>query len=85
MVPGAPAALSIGGFADPTTAGDTHAFTVTALDDRGNVAPDYAGTVHFSSSDSAATLPADYTFTPADSGVHVFAATLTTAVNAPSE
>jgi hypothetical protein len=31
-----------------------------------------AGTVHFTSSDSTATLPANYTFTAADAGVHTF-------------
>ena len=34
----------------------------------------YAGTVHFTSSDAGASLPADYAFTAADSGVHSFAA-----------
>ena len=34
----------------------------------------YTGTVHFTSSDSAAVLPADYTFTLADAGFHHFVA-----------
>jgi Big-like domain-containing protein len=38
----------------------------------------YNGTVHFSSSDPAAVLPADYTFTFADQGQHHFLATLKT-------
>ena len=38
----------------------------------------YTGTVHFTSSDSAAVLPADYTFTLADAGFHHFVATLNT-------
>lgn len=38
----------------------------------------YNGTVHFSSSDPAAVLPADYTFTFADQGHHHFLATLKT-------
>jgi hypothetical protein len=38
----------------------------------------YNGTVHFSSSDPAAVLPADYTFTFADQGHHHFMATLKT-------
>jgi hypothetical protein len=50
-------------------------FTVTALDPYGNVAPTYTGTVQFSSSDSAATLPAPGTLT---SGVGTFTATLKT-------
>ncbi|HVG91423.1 MAG TPA: hypothetical protein VNB54_08020, partial [Alphaproteobacteria bacterium] len=38
---------------------------------------DYRGTVHFTSADPGATLPADYTFTAADAGVHTFPFTLT--------
>jgi hypothetical protein len=34
--------------------------------------PSYRGTVHFTSTDAAATLPADYTFTAADAGRHTF-------------
>src|SRR5262249_14195281 len=41
-------------------------------------APGYTGTVYFSSSDTQAGLPADYTFTAADHGVHSFSATLRT-------
>lgn len=37
----------------------------------------YLGTVHFTSSDPGATLPADYTFVAADAGVHTFPFTLT--------
>jgi len=53
--------------------------TVTALDNLGNVAATYTGTVHFSSLDPQAGLPADYTFTAADAGVHSFSATFKTA------
>jgi hypothetical protein len=42
------------------------------------VATGYRGTVHFTSSDAKAGLPADYTFTAADNGAHTFAATLNT-------
>src|SRR5205807_10129678 len=45
---------------------------VTAFDQFGNTAVGYSGTVHFTSSDPGATLPADYTFTAADQGVHTF-------------
>jgi len=38
----------------------------------------YTGTVHFTSSDAAAVLPADYTFTSVDAGLHHFVATLNT-------
>jgi uncharacterized repeat protein (TIGR01451 family) len=37
----------------------------------------YRGTVHFTSPDPGATLPADYTFTATDGGVHNFPFTLT--------
>jgi hypothetical protein len=49
--------------------------TVTALDANNQVVTTYTGTVHFTSSDSAATLPADYTFTASDHGVHFFKGT----------
>ena len=55
------------------TAGSAMTVTIKACDTYGNVATTYTGTVHFSSSDSSAVLPnADYTFTSADHGVHVF-------------
>ncbi|MFO0746962.1 MAG: FG-GAP-like repeat-containing protein [Myxococcota bacterium] len=55
--------------ADATlAAGVTTSATLTARDPYGNVATGYAGTVHFASSDAAATLPADYTFTAGDLG-----------------
>jgi hypothetical protein len=71
--------LVISGFASATTAGNTNSFTVRAYDQFSNTAVGYTGTVHFTSSDGAASLPANYTFTAADAGVHTFAATLATA------
>jgi hypothetical protein len=62
-----------------TTAGAAYSFTLVALDARGNVAPGYTGTVHLSSSDAQAGLPADYTFTAADGAIHTFTVTLKTA------
>jgi Ca2+-binding RTX toxin-like protein len=53
--------------------------TVTALDFAGNPLPSYRRTVHFTSTDPAAVLPPDYTFTAADSGVHTFSVTWKTA------
>jgi hypothetical protein len=53
-------------------AGTPFSVTVIARDDEGNIVTDYAGTVHFSSTDPAATLPPDYPFTPADAGQHTF-------------
>jgi hypothetical protein len=50
-------------------------FTIKALDQDGNVDPTYSGTVQFSSTDTAAGLPANSTLS---SGVGVFSATLGT-------
>jgi hypothetical protein len=43
----------------PQTVGTMFTFTVTALDAWDNTATDYPGTVHFTSSDLAATIPPD--------------------------
>src|SRR5262249_7445973 len=55
-----------------STAGSAFTITVTALTGSNAVATNYTGTVHFTSSDGQAVLPADYTFTPGDAGVHTF-------------
>src|SRR5258708_26066456 len=60
------------------TAGVAFSFTVTALDALNNTAMGYAGTVHFTSSDGAAVLPANSTLV---SGAGTFSATLKTAGN----
>ncbi|MFT3841445.1 MAG: hypothetical protein QM723_30930 [Myxococcaceae bacterium] len=74
--PAAAANLSVAGYTTPRTAGTAGNFTVTARDAFGNTATGYRGSVHFTSTDGAATLPSDYAFTAGDSGVHVFSATL---------
>jgi hypothetical protein len=79
VTPAAVASFSVTNFPSITPAGAAQNFEVTALDPYGNVASSYPGTVHFTSSDSAAILPADYTFTAADAGVHIFGAILNTA------
>jgi hypothetical protein len=53
--------------------------SATARDAFGNVAKTYTGTVHFTSTDAQAVLPADYTFVSGDNGVHSFSVTLKTA------
>src|SRR5208283_584475 len=54
-------------------------FTVTAEDALDNVVTGYTGTVHITSSDSAAGgLPLDYSFQPTDAGVKNFTVTLNT-------
>jgi hypothetical protein len=58
--------------ANPDVAGTPFTVTVTAQDSHGLTAIGYRGTVHFTSGDPQATLPANYTFTAADNGVHTF-------------
>jgi len=71
--------LSVTGFPTSVTAGVAGTITVTARDADGNIAAGYRGTVHLTSSDPRAVLPANYTFTTADQGVHSFTVTLKTA------
>ena len=71
--------LAVSGFPSSVTAGSSQSFTITALDANNNTAIGFTGTVNFSSSDSQAVLPANYTFVVADQGVHQFNATLETA------
>ena len=78
IVAGSATALAVTGFPSPTTAGASQSFTVRALDSNGNTAIGYTGTVHFTSSDVQAVLPANYTFVTADNGVHTFNGTLGT-------
>src|SRR6202011_5842326 len=54
------------------TANTTGSVTVTAKDALGNTVTNYTGTVHFTSSDPNALLPANYTFLAGDNGVHTF-------------
>jgi hypothetical protein len=54
------------------TAGSPFDVTVTAVGNNGNLVTGYTGTIHFTSSDPQAALPADYTLTAADNGVHTF-------------
>ncbi len=74
--PAAASTLSVTGFPTSTTAGAAHNFTVMLRDPYGNIASGYTGTVHFTSSDAKAALPANYIFTATDAGVHTFSATL---------
>jgi hypothetical protein len=74
--PAATSQFVVTGFPSPVTAGVAGTFTVTAEDAYGNVTPGYSGTVHFSSSDPQAALPANATLT---NGVGHFSATLNTA------
>jgi len=53
--------------------GSSFSVIVSAKNGSGATATGYAGTVHFTSTDAHATLPADYTFVPGtDAGSHTF-------------
>jgi hypothetical protein len=54
------------------TVGVPFSDTVRAIDPWGNNAADYAGTVTFTSTDPAATLPGAYTYGPKDTAQHTF-------------
>src|SRR5262249_9575777 len=68
----APVALSVTSLPSPYTAGTQVNVAVTAVDQYGNQASGYTDTVHFSSSDARASLPADYIFTAPEAGSHTF-------------
>jgi trimeric autotransporter adhesin len=62
--------LVVSGFPSPTVAGVAHTFSVTAKDAFGNTATGYVGTVHVTSSDGQAVLPANNPFVAGDNGTH---------------
>ncbi|MGH7462047.1 MAG: hypothetical protein ACREMA_13635, partial [Longimicrobiales bacterium] len=62
-----------------TPAGSPFGVTVTAQDRFNNTATTYTGTVHFTSSDVGAGLPANYQFVPGDAGVRTFSGVTLTA------
>jgi hypothetical protein len=72
------AKIAVGGLASSVTAGTPVTVTVTAQDNSGNTVTGYTGTVSFTSSDGQATLPAAYTYTSSDAGVHTFSVTFQT-------
>jgi len=76
VVPGPLSILAMNG-ASGVVAGTPYNFSVTAQDAFQNTVTSYSRTVQFSSSDSTATVPANYTFNPGvDNGTHSFIATL---------
>jgi hypothetical protein len=78
VTPSVAVALQVLGYPSPTMAGDVHTFIVTAVDAFGNTGAIYTGTVHFTSSDDLANLPADTMFTPEDQGTRIFSAVFNT-------
>ncbi len=77
--PAAASVLTISGLPSTATAGAVQTFTVTGYDAFGNVATGYTGTVQFSSSDPAASLPASTTFMLVNQGTQAFSITFETA------
>jgi hypothetical protein len=73
-VAGSTTRLVVSGFPSPQVAGTAGSVTVAAQDQFGNVTTGYLGTIHFTSSDAQALLPADYAFVSADNGTHTFSA-----------
>ena len=71
--------FQISGFPSSASAGATQTFTFTADNAYGTINTGYTGTVHFTSTDPQAILPADFAFMPAEAGVHTFTAKLKTA------
>ncbi|MBJ6759422.1 Ig-like domain-containing protein [Myxococcaceae bacterium JPH2] len=69
---GAAVSLSLVGLVAPVIAGASQSVEVTVKDAAGNVATGYTGTVHFTSTDAQAVLPANFTFSSADAGHKVF-------------
>jgi hypothetical protein len=72
VAPASPVTLAISGLPPEVSAWTVTSLTVTPLDRFGNVVTTYRGTIHFTSTDGAARLPDNYTFTEADNGVHAF-------------
>ncbi|HVG59253.1 MAG TPA: Ig-like domain-containing protein [Hyalangium sp.] len=70
--PAAAASLELTGLAAVVSAGAESSVEVAVHDAYGNVATGYTGTVKFTSTDAAATLPAEAAFTAADGGRKIF-------------
>ena len=77
VTPGAATVLILAGYPSPQAPGVAESVTVTAKDAYNNTATAYAGTIHFTSSDGAASLPANYTFAGGDAGTHAFTHSVT--------
>jgi len=61
-----------------TTSGAVATVKVTVKDETGKVDAGFTGKIHFTTKDTSAVLPADYTFTAADKGTHQFSVTFKT-------
>jgi hypothetical protein len=77
--PGPAMVLRVVGLPASAMAGSMASFSITATDAYGNTETGYRGTVHFTSTDVQAVLPADYTFMASDNGTHSFSVIVKTA------
>ncbi len=68
----------VSGETNSLVSGQSGNVQVQAIDTLGGVMTLYRGTASFSSTDTTATLPANYTYTATDSGTHTFSVTLKT-------
>src|SRR5439155_483057 len=59
------------------TAGVAFDVTVTAKDSNSNTVTSYTSTIHFTSGDTLAVLPANYQFTAGELGTHTFSSAVT--------
>ena len=73
-----PTSLALSGVPASVVAGVPQSLTVKPMA-AGAAIPSFTGTVHFTSTDPNAVLPADYTYTSGDAGSHTFTVTLKTA------
>lgn len=62
----------VSGVSDPIKAGVASSVTIRVTDKNGNQRNDYTGTIVFSSNDTAATVPANYTMKSTDYGIKTF-------------
>lgn len=75
-----PPSLVVSGYPTAPQAGTASSFTVEAVDaSSGGRISGFRGGVVFSTDNTGASIPATYTFTSADAGIHTFLATMNTA------
>ncbi len=76
VLPAAASTIVLSGLSASVPAATASSVTLTVRDPFGNTATGYRGTVHFTCTDPASTLPADHAFTAADAGVANFPASI---------
>jgi hypothetical protein len=77
LIPAQAYTFTVAGITSPVIAGTASDITVTVYDQYSNIVDWYRGTINFTSNDAQAALPANYTFTVSDSGIHTFSSSAT--------